>query len=114
MRASHQKIVVVLVTCPTRAAAERLARALVARRLAACANVVPGLTSLFWWKGKLDRCPETLLLLKTTSAGFEPLRRAVLALHPYEVPEIIALPVSAAHPPYRRWVSSSVRAAPSA
>lgn len=109
MRASRQKMVVVLVTCPTRAVAARLARHLVSRRLAACANIVPGLTSLFWWNGKVSRCRETLLLLKTPAAGFEPLRRAVLALHPYDVPEVIALPVGAAHAPYRRWVSVSVR-----
>ena len=114
MGASQRKIIVVLVTCPSRAVAARLARQLVARRLAACVNIVPGLTSLFWWKGKIDRCRETLLLIKTTAAGFEPLRRAVLALHPYDVPEIIALPVGAAHPPYRRWVAANVRPAPGA
>ena len=102
-------MVVVLVTCPSRAVAARLARHLVSRRMAACANIVPGLTSLFWWKSKVDRSRETLLLLKTMAAGFEPLRRAVLALHPYDVPEIIALPVVAAHAPYRTWVASSLR-----
>ena len=109
MRPSRQKMVVVLVTCPSRAVAAQLAHYLVSRRMAACANIVPGLTSLFWWKGKVDRSRETLLLLKTTAAGFEPLRRAVLALHPYDVPEVIALPVVAAHVPYRCWVASSVR-----
>jgi periplasmic divalent cation tolerance protein len=108
MRASRQKMVVVLVTCPSRASAGRLARRLVSRRLAACANILPGVTSLFWWEGRVDRCRETLLLLKTTAAGFDRLRRAVLALHPYDVPEIIALPVGGAHAPYRRWVASSV------
>ena len=108
MKIARQRIIVVLVTCPSRAMAGRLARHLVSRRLAACANILPGVMSLFWWKGAIDRCPETLLLLKTTAAGFERLRRAVLALHPYDVPEIIALPVGAAHAPYRRWVVSSV------
>ena len=102
------KIVVVLVTCPSRAVAARLARQLVARRVAACVNIVPGLTSVFRWKGKLERCPETLLIVKTTAARFEALRRAVLKLHPYDVPEIIALPVAAGHAPYCRWVESSV------
>ena len=108
MGVRNQKIIVVLVTCPTRAVAGRLARALVARRLAACVNIVPGLTSLFWWQGKVDRCRETLLLIKTTAAGFERLRRAVLTLHPYAVPEVIALPVVAAHAPYQAWVAASV------
>ena len=107
MRASRHKVIVVLVTCPPRAAG-RLARQLVARRVAACVNIVPGISSLFWWKGRIDRCREVLLVIKTTAAGFEPLRRAVLALHPYDVPEVIALPVGAAHAPYRRWVSVSV------
>ncbi len=60
----------VLVTCPTKILARRLARYLLTKRLAACVNIVPGLESLFWWQGKLNRCLEVLLLIKTTAAGF--------------------------------------------
>jgi periplasmic divalent cation tolerance protein len=103
------RIALVLTTCPTRAAAHALARQLVRQQAAACANVVPGIVSYFWWEGKIDRSREALLLLKTTAAGVERLRRAIIDLHPYEVPEVIALPVDAAHGPYGRWVAESIR-----
>jgi periplasmic divalent cation tolerance protein len=103
-------VVVVLVTCPTRAVARRLGTRLVTRRLAACVNVVPGVESVFRWRGKLDRCREVLLLIKTTAGRFEALRRAVLSLHPYETPEILGLPVASGHGRYVRWVRTSVAA----
>ena len=103
------RAVVVFVTCPTRAAARRIASALVARRLAACVNVLPGVESLFRWEGKVDQAREALLIIKTRAARLEALRRAVVALHPYEVPEVIAVPVAAGHRPYLRWVEASTR-----
>jgi periplasmic divalent cation tolerance protein len=103
-------IFIVLVTCPSLTVARRLARQLVRRRLAACVNVLPGVESVFWWRGEPERCREVLLLIKTTAGSFERLRRAVVELHPYEVPEIIALPLAAGHQPYLRWVDSSLRA----
>jgi len=98
----------VLVTCPTTVVARRLGRALVARKLAACVNVLPNLVSVFTWKGKIEQCREVLLLIKTTANAFPALRRAVVALHPYEVPEIIALPIVAGDPRYLQWVRTSV------
>ncbi len=102
---------VVLVTCPSRAAAGRLARALVRAQVAACVNVVPGVTSLYRWRGRIERSAEVLLIIKTTRAQVEALRREVVAHHPYEVPEVLALPVSAGHRPYLAWVRASVRPA---
>jgi periplasmic divalent cation tolerance protein len=104
-----ERIALVLTTCPTRAAALALARQLVRRRSAACANIIPGVLSLFWWQGKLDRSREVLLLLKTASSGAGRLRREIVELHPYEVPEVLSLTVDAAHGPYRRWVIESLR-----
>ena len=101
------KIVVVLVTCPTIAVARRLARQMVRQRVAACVNVIPRVESVFRWKGKIERCPESLLVMKTTAQSVTRLRRAVIALHPYDVPEFIALPVVVGHPPYLAWVRSS-------
>jgi len=101
-------VLVVLVTVPTPASARRIADTLITRRLAACVNVVPSVESTFWWQGKVDRCRELLLVIKTTAPRFEALRRAVLSLHPYDVPEVIALPVINGHAPYTRWVRSSV------
>ncbi len=99
---------VVLVTAPTRAVAQRLARALLSQRLAACVNIVPGVESMFLWQGKLDRAREVLLLIKTTARRVPALQRAIKAQHPYQVPEIIALPVSAGLAPYLQWVCTSV------
>ena len=104
-----QRAVVVLVTCPSRARAQRLARALVAGRLAACVNVLPGaVDSIYRWNGKTEQAREVLLMIKTTARRFEALTRGILALHPYQVPEIIALPVAAGYPPYLAWVGQSV------
>ena len=108
MKNRRLEIVVVLVTCPTLSVARRLARALVIRRLAACVNVLGTVESTFCWKGKIERSREALLIIKTTAASFQALRRAVLELHPYDVPEVVALPVVAGHPAYLNWVASSV------
>jgi periplasmic divalent cation tolerance protein len=101
--------VVVLVTCPDLKTGRRIAEALVGRRLAACVNLLPGVSSVFRWEGKVDRAREALLIIKTTAGRFEALRRQVLRLHPYEVPEVIAMPIAAGHQPYLRWVSQSAR-----
>ena len=85
-----------------------IATSLVKRRAAACVNIVPRIESAFWWKARVERCRETLLIVKTTAGGFERLRRAVIELHPYEVPEVIAWPLAVGHAPYLRWVVSAV------
>jgi periplasmic divalent cation tolerance protein len=88
--------------------AERIARALVEWRLAACVNVVPGLVSIYRWKGAVQRDGEVLLVIKTRTERLEALREALAALHPYEIPELLALPVEAGHPPYLAWLDESV------
>lgn len=100
---------VVLVTAPTPDRAAEIARALVEERLAACGNVVPGLRSIYRWEGKVQDDAEALLLLKTTRDRFEALRERILALHPYDVPEVIALPVEAGSAPYLAWLASETR-----
>lgn len=103
------RALVVLVTCPSKAQARRLARALVTGRVAACVNILPGaVSSIYRWNGKTEQARETLLIIKTTARRFDALRRAIAALHPYQVPEIIALPITAGHPPYLAWVGRSV------
>jgi periplasmic divalent cation tolerance protein len=96
-----------LVTCPA-ASAETLARALVDARVAACVNVLPAITSIYRWKDAVSRDEEALLMIKTTQAGFEALRREVISRHPYELPEVIALDVSDGHAPYLEWVAAMV------
>ncbi len=97
---------VVLVTVPTPERATEIARALVGERLAACGNVVPGVRSVYRWEGKVQEDDEVLLVLKTTRARFEALRDRVLALHPYDVPEVIALPVEAGSAAYLAWIAA--------
>jgi periplasmic divalent cation tolerance protein len=96
---------VVLVTTPTPERAAEIARALVEERLAACGNVVPAIRSIYRWEGKVQDEQEALLVLKTTRARFEALRARVVALHPYQVPEVIALGVEAGHAPYLAWIA---------
>jgi periplasmic divalent cation tolerance protein len=100
---------VVLVTAPTPERAAEIARAVVEERLAACGNVVPGLRSIYRWEGKVQEDAEALLVLKTTRARLDALRERVLALHPYEVPEVIALPVEAGSAPYLAWIAAETR-----
>ena len=100
---------VVLMTAPDRATAEKVGEALVRERLAACANVLPGITSLFWWEGELQRAEEALVVLKTAAERVEALLARAVELHPNEVPELLALPVEAGLPPYLEWVAREAR-----
>jgi periplasmic divalent cation tolerance protein len=100
---------VVFITTPTADVAAQIARALVEERLAACGNVVPGLRSIYRWEGEIHDDAEALLVLKTTRARFEALRERALALHPYEVPEVIALPIEAGSAPYLEWIAAETR-----
>jgi periplasmic divalent cation tolerance protein len=89
--------------------AERIARSLVEQGLAACVNVVPGVASFYRWKGSLERDAEMLLVIKTSSERFEQLKAAMVAIHPYELPELVALPIVAGHQPYLDWLGDNVR-----
>jgi periplasmic divalent cation tolerance protein len=93
-----------LTTAPSVAAARRLVRKLVERRLVACGTVMPGAVSTYWWQGAVADEEEVVVVLKTTTARWAELAAALPALHPYEVPELIALPVVAGHTPYLAWV----------
>lgn len=97
---------IALVTCPPDAA-DALARTLVEASVAACVNVIPRIASTYRWKGAVQRDDEALLLIKTTAARFDDLHRAVLAHHPYELPEVIAVDIAAGHLPYLDWIVSS-------
>jgi periplasmic divalent cation tolerance protein len=101
---------IVLVTTPSAEQAAALARSLVEEGLAACGNVLPGVRSIYRWQGAVCDEPEVLLVLKTERAAFEALRARVVALHPYECPEVIALPIEAGHAPYLAWIAGTVTA----
>lgn len=91
-------------TCPDAASAARLGETLVEERLAACVNRLPGVASTYRWEGKVVTDSEELLLIKTTAARFEALRARLLVLHPYALPELIAVPVEHGHAAYLDWV----------
>ena len=99
---------VVLVTAPSPEVATTLGRTLVDERLAACVNVVPGVTSIYRWQGRREEAEECLLVIKTEAARYAALERRVLELHPYSVPEILALPVDTGAPAYVEWLMESV------
>ncbi|MDP2955587.1 MAG: divalent-cation tolerance protein CutA [Longimicrobiales bacterium] len=98
----------VLVTAPDPEAAEAIARALVEEGLIACASLVPGVVSIYRWKGELKRDREVLLVMKTTAARIPVLRDRTAELHPYEVPEVLVLPVDDGFGPYLEWVRAEV------
>ncbi len=100
----------IVVTCPTRKVAEATARRLVEDRLAACGTVTAPATSLYRWNGKVHRDAEVLLFLKTRRGLVNACAAAIRELHPYEVPEVLALPVVGGLPEYLRWVGQETRA----
>lgn len=104
------EVLLVFTNLPDRAAAERVAETLVAKGVAACVNVLAECASVYRWQGKLERASEVPLLIKTTHAAYPQLESALRQLHSYEVPEIIALPVSAGLPEYLNWVTQETKA----
>lgn len=103
--------IVVLVTCGSAKEAQRIARALVEARLAACGNILETpVRSIYQWKGKVESAKECLLIIKTTRRRLAALEKMVRRLHSYDVPEIIALPIAAGSQAYLNWIDESVSA----
>ena len=96
----------VFTTLPTADAAVALARTLVEERLVACGNIVPAIRSIYRWEGKLQDENEVLLLLKTRAEHLERLKARILELHPYEIPEMLAVPVEAGYRGYLEWIAA--------
>ena len=94
---------IVLVTAPDLKTARKLASAALQKRLVACANIVPGLESHYWWKEKLERSREVLILFKTTKPRMQDLQALVAAIHPYTTPEFVSLRVADVSESYLRW-----------
>ena len=97
-------------TCPDMACAERVAGVLVDERLAACVQLLPGVRSMYRWQGEVERAEEVLLLIKTTRECLDALVARVRALHPYELPELLAVEAAGGLPDYLDWVASETRA----
>jgi periplasmic divalent cation tolerance protein len=102
--------IVILIACPPGEPAATLAHGLVEAGLAACVNHLPGMRSTYRWKGEVVTDAEDLLLVKTTRGRFAALEAFVVEHHPYEVPEIVALPMVEGHTPYLAWLEASVAA----
>lgn len=97
---------VIVTNCPDAESADRIARTLVESQLAACVNQLAGVASIYRWNGAVERATETTLLIKTTRERYLAVEQAVRSLHPYELPEIIALPIAAGYAPYLRWIAA--------
>lgn len=100
--------IIVFVTAKDNAEASVIAQGLLREKLIACANIVDGIKSLFWWQGKIDESRETMLVLKTRRDLFDRLSSKVKELHSYDTPEIIALPIVQGSADYLNWINSSV------
>ena len=103
----QSNVFVFFITVDDASVADKIARALVSERLAACVNIVPGVTSHYTWKGSLETASEHLLVVKTTEERVEALKGRLVELHPYSVPELIGWPVVAGLEPYQNWVRES-------
>lgn len=102
-----EEVLLVLSTFPDAEVAGRIAEQLVAQKLAACANILPAVRSIYRWQGKVEDATETMVFFKTTRNRFGDFQQKLRELHPYEVPEIVALPVAEGVPDYLRWVGES-------
>lgn len=98
---------VVFITAANRAEADAIAGTLVAEKIVACVTIIPGVRSTYWWKGKIETADEVLLSAKTRQSNMPALIRRVKELHSYEVPEIVALPLTDGNPDYLAWIGSS-------
>ena len=104
-----EQVIIAFSSCPDEASAQRLATTLVEERLAACVNRLSGAISTYFWDGRLQEDAEILLIIKTTAARLAALEARLKALHPYEVPELVAIPVTGGNERYLEWVRSGTK-----
>jgi periplasmic divalent cation tolerance protein len=104
----QQNYIVVFITAKDNEEAEKIAKALLKRRQAACVSIVPGVSSHFWWKDKLDTAQESLLVIKTKDILLPDIIKSVKKIHSYSIPEIIALPITGGNQEYLDWIDSEI------
>ncbi|TFV99598.1 divalent-cation tolerance protein CutA [Oxalobacteraceae bacterium OM1] len=104
-----QQTLLVMTNVPDTDTAQRIARALVEQRLAACVNSLPGVHSVYRWQGAVEEAAEITLLIKTVHERYDALEAAIKTLHPYDVPEILAVPIAAGLPAYLGWVAHETK-----
>jgi len=105
----NTQCIVILVTTKDKKEAQKIARALLEEKLIACANIISGVDSMFWWQGKIDSSKEVLLVLKSKKNNFNKISIAVKKSHSYQTPEIIALPIINGSEDYLKWINSSLK-----
>jgi periplasmic divalent cation tolerance protein len=105
-RKSARQVLVILVTTDNQEEAVKIGEEMVHAKLAACANIIPGIQSIYRWKGKVSKAQEVLLILKSTKPRYRALEKAIKEMHTYDIPEIIALPVTEGFDKYIGWVCS--------
>ncbi len=98
----------VICTCPDEEVAVNIAENIVAQKLAACVNVLPSVYSIYHWQGNVESAKENIWLIKTIEDKYASLEKVIMSLHPYEVPEIIALDINSGLPEYLKWIESSI------
>jgi periplasmic divalent cation tolerance protein len=101
---TNERVVFVYTTHPSVVEAERIGRELVEKRLCACVNILPGMVSLYWWQGAIERGEEAVMIIKTRAAFTERVRAAVRQLHSYTTPAILVLPIESVDPDYQEWL----------
>jgi periplasmic divalent cation tolerance protein len=107
--AELERAVLVYTTYPSVVEAEQAGRALVEQRLCACVNILPGMLSLYWWQGKIDRGEEVVMIIKTRVSLAEPVRAAVKQMHSYSTPAVLVLPVESIDPDYHAWIMAETK-----
>jgi periplasmic divalent cation tolerance protein len=100
------QIIVTFCTCPDKGIAEKIARLLVEDSLAACVNILPNITSIYAWQGQIESAQEHLLFIKSMASNYSAIEMAIRNHHPYELPEIIAVPIERGLPEYINWITS--------
>jgi periplasmic divalent cation tolerance protein len=101
--------IVIFITAANKKEAGKIARALVKNKLAACANIIKEIESVFWWQGKVDKAKEALIIIKSRKEKLAKIIKLVKRMHSYSVPEIIALPIVSGDKPYLEWIDESIR-----
>lgn len=108
MAKSTIEVIMVFVTVPGARVGSRVSKGVLTSRLASCVSVIPRVRSMYWWEGKITQANEVMLVMKTTKSKYKKLERRIMELHPYQVPEIIAIPLVAGLPQYIEWVAREV------
>lgn len=101
--------IIVICTSPSADISTQIAEECINKKIAACCNIVPGITSVYEWQGKIEKSDEQLLILKSTEENFKALENTINFLHPYEVPEIISVKISNGNESYLKWIKQNIR-----